>query len=420
MLRKVLNEFSKGDLKTPPLCMVALDGNMKLVTVLLNNFGADKNFKDKDGDTPLMNAALHDHLPVVETLLNAGADVNTSNNIGNTALHFAASGGFAGVAGALLDAGADFNVTDQYGQTPLRTAIAHRHLLVVKTLLNAGALETNALIIAAREGEDDIVDALLNAGANKDAFGQKDGTGDYKWAPLTVASEEGHLCVVKTLLAARAEVNAVNSNGVSALFSAAREGYDDIVCTLLRGGADKNITTVSNCTPLMTAVEFDNIPVTETLLEAGADLTIQDTTHGYTALHFAALYARVDQMRLLLRWGADERIVDQDGNTPGNLLQKQELDDKKVFESARKLLNQAPVDRADRIWRRRGWLVILRKRTDDARKAASTETRPKKQQQQPGVGGGTDGNEGQISDLVVVTATLWSAEGLFRNVVSFL
>lgn len=416
MLRKVLTEFSKGDFKTPPLCTVALDGNIKLVTVLLNNLGADKNFKDKDGDTPLMNAALHDHLPVVETLLNAGADVNISNNLGNTALHFAASGGFAGVACALLDAGANFNTTDQHGLTPLRVAIAHGHLLVVKTLLDAGAHETNALVMAAYEGEDEMVDALLNSGANKDAFGQKDGTGDYKWTPLTIASEEGHLRVVKTLLAARAEVNAVNSSGVSALFSAAKEGYNDIVCTLLRGGADKNITTVSNCTPLMTAVESGNVSVTETLLEAGADLTIQDTTHGYTALHFAALFARVDQMRLLLRWGADERTVDQDGNTPGNLLR--ELDDHEEFESARKLLDQAPVDRADKVWRRRGWLVILRKRTDDARKAASTETRPKKKQ--PGVGGGTAGNDGQVSDLVVVTATLWSAEGLFRNVVSFL
>lgn len=70
------------------------------------------------------------------------------------------------------------------------------------------------------------------------------------------------------------------------------------------------------------------------------------------------------------------------------------------------MLARAPADRADRVWRRRGWLVILRKRTD-----GTVETCPKKQKS--GVGGG------QCLDMAMV-AILAIEEGVFRNVVSFL
>lgn len=55
-MKELLNAFIDGDLQTPPLCTAATKGSVELVTMLLNKFGADKDFKGTDGDTPLIKA----------------------------------------------------------------------------------------------------------------------------------------------------------------------------------------------------------------------------------------------------------------------------------------------------------------------------------------------------------------------------
>ena len=49
--------------------------------------GADVNAKDKDGDTPLHDAAFRGHKEMVELLLANGADVMARDNSGLTPLH---------------------------------------------------------------------------------------------------------------------------------------------------------------------------------------------------------------------------------------------------------------------------------------------------------------------------------------------
>lgn len=60
----------------------------------------------------------------------------------------------------------------------------------------------------------------------------------------------------------------------------------------------------------------------------------------------------------------DETALDGNGKTPADLLPQDGAD------GIRRLLARAP---ADRVWRRRGWLVMLRLR---ASKADDEETRP--------------------------------------------
>ncbi|CAN0270590.1 unnamed protein product [Ectocarpus sp. 12 AP-2014] len=68
-------------------------------------------------------------------------------------------------------------------------------------------------------------------------------------------------------------------------------------------------------------------------------------------------------MDLLLRWGADETVVDRDGNRPIDVIgtttraQEESGHQRGEHESLRKLLANAPADRA---WRRRGILVLCR------------------------------------------------------------
>lgn len=58
---------------------------------------------------------------------------------GHTPLHCAASYGRNDVVAALLAAGADVNAVDQYGKTPLRYANAFRHDECARMLEAAGA-----------------------------------------------------------------------------------------------------------------------------------------------------------------------------------------------------------------------------------------------------------------------------------------
>ncbi|CAN0101956.1 unnamed protein product, partial [Pylaiella littoralis] len=154
-------------------------------------------------------------------------------------------------------------------------AEAFGRLLVVKTLLATradvnmtGTDGATALHNAAKGGHDGIVAYLLDTGAKAFARNNPDAT------RLMAATQEGHLPVVKTFMAARVDVNIVTSTsiGFSALYGAAQEGHNQVSRALLRGGADKNATEASHDTPLRMVTRAGHLPVMDTLLETSTDL----------------------------------------------------------------------------------------------------------------------------------------------------
>ena len=60
----------------------------------LIEFGVDINMRESNGETPLMKAALQDHLSSVNIMLTAGNDINAQENYGNTALIIASKKGY--------------------------------------------------------------------------------------------------------------------------------------------------------------------------------------------------------------------------------------------------------------------------------------------------------------------------------------
>ena len=105
---------------------------------------SDANVRDEDGTTPLMHAVLAEDADprMVRFLVEHGADVNAAETAQHwTALHFAARDQKAELVDALLDSGAQTDPTDVFGNTPLWRCVMNNapSLRIVKQLLAHGA-----------------------------------------------------------------------------------------------------------------------------------------------------------------------------------------------------------------------------------------------------------------------------------------
>lgn len=99
------------------------------------------------------------------------------------------------------------------------------------------------------------------------------------------------------------------------------------------------------------------------LLEARADVD-HATVLGETALHVACKALRVSAVQILLRAGANEAAVDIEGHTAADMASRLLHSQcpgvfRDRLDEIMRSLSKAPIDR---VWRRRGWLLMLRSR----------------------------------------------------------
>jgi len=161
----------------------------------------------------VVDAAMQGNKDAVRTLLKQGADVNTAQGDGMTALHWAAQKGDVELAQTLLYAGANVKATTRVGgYTPL--------------------------LIASRNGQTAVVEALLSAGADANQATANGATA------LMLASQGGNASAVNALINRGADVNAKEKvKGETALMIAASYGRADVVRALTAHGADLSVTT---------------------------------------------------------------------------------------------------------------------------------------------------------------------------------
>jgi ankyrin repeat protein len=100
------------------------DGDVATVKQMASENNSLINSTDKNGYTPLHNAAYYGQKDVANELLAQGANINATNaKHGTTPLHSAASKKCNGVVvKSLLDKGADQTKKDTYGKTALEYA----------------------------------------------------------------------------------------------------------------------------------------------------------------------------------------------------------------------------------------------------------------------------------------------------------
>lgn len=136
-------------------------------------------------------------------------------------------------------------------------------------------------------------------------------------SPVADAAQEGDLDSIRLLLRNGADVNAAQSDGMSALHWAAQNDDTSVIEVLLYAGANVAATTrLGGYTPLHLAGRAGNASALDALLAGGTDPEVRTST-GVTALHFAAAAGRTDAIDVLVRHGAEiDSPTTADAQTP--------------------------------------------------------------------------------------------------------
>ena len=266
------------------------------------------------GMTPLLAAtrdSWHGRPDAVMTLLANGADPRVADHEGNTPLHLAARSSDPGVAALLRDAAAELEARNLDGLTPLGMACAVGNWRLAKFLLERGARAeseggTPALLAAAGGDEDDAagVQLLIRHKARVDARDAQ------RRSALHVAAFHGHDDILAALLAAGADVRGRDNDGRTPLLEAARGGRLAAFEALLAAGADVTAIDIGgrNAVLLACTAEQPSAALLQRLLDLGVPADGVD----------ADGRKPVDRAAEVGRWTL-VRLLDPDYPLPANL-----------------------------------------------------------------------------------------------------
>src|SRR5262245_41874085 len=167
--------------------------------------GASVRARDARGRTALVAATYGNHVEAARLLIAAGADVNAQDDIRNSAFLLAGASGYLELLRLTLAAGADLKSTNRYGGTALIPACHYGHVETVRELLKTKI----------------DVDHVNNLG----------------WTALLEAVILGdggpaHTEIVRLLVAAGANVNIADRQGVTPLQHAQNRNYRAIAAIL--------------------------------------------------------------------------------------------------------------------------------------------------------------------------------------------
>src|SRR5262245_12605636 len=176
--RGLVEKAARADRKIKLLFDAVRKGNIATVKLVIHQ-GVDVNAQDIYGKTPLHLAATWNekniNLTMVKLLIKAGADANVKDQFGFTPLFYSiwAEGSGVPTTSSLIKAGADINVVINYGENPILAAAGAASIKSILLLLEAGAVidsqlpdGTTSLMIVTRRAQTNIVQVLLQKGAN--------------------------------------------------------------------------------------------------------------------------------------------------------------------------------------------------------------------------------------------------------------
>src|SRR5207237_3528940 len=187
--------------------------------------------------------------------------------------------------------------------------------------LSAAALLLSAVNLSAASADAPVADAmekmdraavraLLQRKADINAP-QVDGMTALHWAAY-----QDDLESVELLVRAGANAKAANRYGITPLTLAITNGNSAMVEGLLKAGADPNTTLPGGETALMTAARVGTLASVKALVACGATVDSKDEKHGQTALMWAAAEGHAPVVEMLIEVGADFKARLASGMTP--------------------------------------------------------------------------------------------------------
>lgn len=191
------------------------------------------------------------------------------------------------------------------------------------------------LMMAAGNGDDQIVAYLLEKGADPKAEGPQGSTALHaagSFGALTskpggnVGSEyPPNPKIAELLIEKGADVNAKNDEGKTPLFNVIMGGSLEVVKVLVKHGADVNVKTSRGQTPLALAIATNHSDIVEFLMANGAKDGGKNID-GSGSLHSAARNGNLDLLKKLFASGADPNALDQEGHTPLHIAAEKSLE----------------------------------------------------------------------------------------------
>jgi ankyrin repeat protein len=152
---------------------------------------------------------------------------------------------------------------------------------------------------AAMKGDRLALRSLLEQKANVNAA-QADGATAIQWAAY-----RDDLEIADLLISAGADVRTANRDGATALSLASINGSASMVERLIKAGADPNERGPTEETPLMFAARNGRVEAIRVLLDHHAEVNAREKLRGTTALMWAAEQMHPAAVKLLIERGAD-------------------------------------------------------------------------------------------------------------------
>ena len=239
---------------------------------------------------------------------------------GRTPLHYAAAYGHVEVCAALTEAGAGLNVADEDGETPLHSAIRRNRLAVASFLLERRADterrneygRTPLLLVARETGNIEMARLLIAAGAEVNAV-DRGGT-----PPLGLAAWRGFRGLVNLFLDEGARLPPADSWDAKALaMLGAEKGLERLFLQCADSGVDLSMRNDRGGSLLHSASQGGSDIIVARMLDLGFDVSERDR-YGRVPLHYAAEMGREAVAQTLLDRGADIEARSLSGETPYN------------------------------------------------------------------------------------------------------
>ncbi|KPC96461.1 ankyrin repeat domain-containing protein [Streptomyces albus] len=173
--------------------------------------GARTEARDAKRRTPLLLAALGDHVAAARVLVEAGADPDAQDERSDSPWLVTGVTGSVRMARVLLEAGPDLGLTNRFGGTSLIPASERGHVAYVREVLERTSIEVDHVN---RLGWTALLEAVILGDGGPD-----------------------HRKVVALLLDHGADPELADKDGVTPLEHARRRGFDEIARLLRDAGA---------------------------------------------------------------------------------------------------------------------------------------------------------------------------------------